>query len=81
MARFLAICLSSTIQRTVVFENLALENVNRSKKYRMDASGQAVNSARILNELENVFQLTDVSISFSEEYKEVLFGNLLTVLF
>lgn len=53
MARFLAICLSSTIQRTVVFENLALENVNRSKKYRMDASGKAVNSARILNELEN----------------------------
>jgi hypothetical protein len=33
----------------------------------------------ILNELENVFQLTDVSISFSEEYKEILFGNLLKI--
>ena len=52
MNKFLCVCLSSTIQRTVHFENLTLTKVNRSQKYRMDASGKAVNSARVLNQLE-----------------------------
>lgn len=52
MKKFLCICLSSTIQRTITFENLTLTKVNRSQKYRQDASGKAVNSARILNQLE-----------------------------
>ena len=52
MKKFLCICLSSTIQRTITFENLSLTKVNRSKKYRQDASGKAVNSARVLNQLE-----------------------------
>lgn len=53
MAKFLCVCLSSTIQRTVSFKNLELENVNRSTHYRQDASGKAINSARVLNQLEN----------------------------
>ncbi|MDD5929023.1 MAG: PfkB family carbohydrate kinase [Spirochaetales bacterium] len=52
MKKFLCICLSSTIQRTITFEKLTLTKVNRSKKYRQDASGKAVNSARVLNQLE-----------------------------
>lgn len=52
MKKFLCICLSSTIQRTITFENLTLTKVNRSQKYRQDASGKAVNSARVLNQLE-----------------------------
>lgn len=52
MAKILCICLSSTIQRTVSFKNLKLENVNRSTHYRQDASGKAVNSARVLSQLE-----------------------------
>lgn len=52
MAKFLCICLSSTIQRSINFENLALTKVNRSKKYRIDASGKAVNSARVLSMME-----------------------------
>lgn len=52
MKKILCICLSSTIQRTITFSNLALTQVNRSQKYRQDASGKAVNSARVLNQLE-----------------------------
>ena len=52
MPKIVCICLSATIQKTVQFENLKLENVNRSKNYIKDASGKAVNSARVLNQLE-----------------------------
>ena len=52
MKKILCICLSSTIQRTITFKSLAAAQVNRSEKYRQDASGKAVNSARVLNQLE-----------------------------
>lgn len=51
MKKILCVCLSSTLQRTIDFENLSLENVNRAKGYVLDASGKAVNSARVLNQL------------------------------
>lgn len=44
--------MSATYQRTVVFEKLALEKINRSKHYGLYASGKAVNSARVLAQLE-----------------------------
>lgn len=56
--KILCICLSSTIQRTIHFENLMLSKVNRSRNYRQDASGKAVNSARVLNQLENDCTIT-----------------------
>ena len=52
MAQFLCIGLSPVIQRTVSFKRLQKNCVNRSEEYRMDASGKAVNSARVLNQLE-----------------------------
>lgn len=52
MPKILAVCLSATIQRTITFRDVELERVNRSEKYRIDASGKAVNSARVLNQLE-----------------------------
>ena len=51
MKKILCVCLSSTLQRTIDFENLSLANVNRAKGYVLDASGKAVNSARVLNQL------------------------------
>ena len=45
MKKILCVCMSSTIQRTITFENLTLTKVNRSRHYRIDASGKAVNSA------------------------------------
>ncbi len=50
--KILCICLSSTIQRTISFKELKLTEVNRSQHYRTDASGKAVNSARVLTQLE-----------------------------
>ena len=52
MKKFFCICFSSTLQRTITFNSVELENVNRSEHYRIDASGKAVNSARILAQLE-----------------------------
>ena len=51
--KILCICLSSTLQRTISFKELNLTQVNRSLHYRLDASGKAVNSARVLTQLEN----------------------------
>ena len=50
--KILCICLSSTLQRTISFRELNLTQVNRSEHYRLDASGKAVNSARVLNQME-----------------------------
>lgn len=52
MKKILCICLSSTLQRTVCFKSLVLTNVNRSEYYNYYASGKAINSARVLTQLE-----------------------------
>ncbi len=52
MKKILCICMSATYQRTVVFESLNLAKVNRANHYNLYASGKAVNSARILAQLE-----------------------------
>ena len=52
MSKILCVCLSATIQKTILFDSLNINCVNRSKGYRLDASGKAVNSCRVLNQLE-----------------------------
>lgn len=52
MPHFFTIGLSSTVQETVRFKSLTLGAVNRSLSYRLDASGKAVNAARVLNQIE-----------------------------
>lgn len=52
MKKILCLCFSPTFQKTITFEKVLLEKVNRSLYYRMDASGKAVNSARVLAQLE-----------------------------
>lgn len=52
MKRITAVCLSSTVQRTVTFNEFAIGKVNRSERYGIWASGKAVNAARVLNQLE-----------------------------
>lgn len=47
-----ALCLSTTVQRIASFNHLNLDEVNRSSHFRMDASGKAVNLARVLEQLE-----------------------------
>ena len=50
--RITTLCMSTTVQRTAVFGRINMEEVNRSIHYRLDASGKAVNAARVLNQLE-----------------------------
>jgi fructose-1-phosphate kinase PfkB-like protein len=51
MSRIIAVGLSTTLQKTITFTNLKLDSVNRSTGYRIDASGKAVNAARVLTQL------------------------------
>ncbi len=52
MNKILAVGLSSTIQKTIVVPGFTLDRVNRATEYLLDASGKAVNAARVLNQLE-----------------------------
>lgn len=51
MARIVTVGASPSIQKTAFFRLLELGAVNRSTGYRLDASGKAVNAARVLHQL------------------------------
>ena len=53
MKKILCICFSSTFQRSINFRNISLNQVNRSESYLKYASGKAINSARVLEQLES----------------------------
>ena len=50
--KILCVCLNPAIQRTIVFDDFLINNVNRAKKFREDASGKGVNSCRVLNQIQ-----------------------------
>lgn len=50
--KILCVCLSATIQRTIRFTSFSVDKVNRSQNWREDASGKALNAARVLNQIE-----------------------------
>lgn len=52
MKKILCLCLSANIQRTINFQKIELSKVNRSINYRTDIAGKAVNSARVLTQIE-----------------------------
>jgi len=56
MQKILTLCFSAGIQKTIEFSNLFLDKVNRSKNYRFDIAGKAVNSARVLSHLGKIFE-------------------------
>lgn len=56
MQKILTLCFSASIQKTIEFSNLSLDKVNRSKNYRFDIAGKAVNSARVLSHLGKIFE-------------------------
>ncbi len=61
----LTVCLSATIQRSISFETLSVNSVNRTKNWREDASGKAVNSARVFNQLRLKHRTGDENFSVS----------------
>ncbi len=48
--KFLVVCLNPVIQKTLVFDTLAIDHVNRARIVRTDASGKGVNVARVLSQ-------------------------------
>jgi 1-phosphofructokinase family hexose kinase len=52
MKPILTVGLSPGLQKTIVFAELRIGEVNRSDSYRLDAGGKSVNVARALNQLE-----------------------------
>ena len=56
---FLVVCLNSTIQKTIILNELNENEVNRSSEYRTDASGKGINVTRVLSQLgSKVIHLT-----------------------
>lgn len=53
MTRIVTAGASPSIQKTAFFRLLELGQVNRSTGYRLDASGKAVNAARVLHQLSS----------------------------
>ncbi len=49
--KYLTVCLNPVIQKTLVFDRLELDHVNRANIARTDASGKGVNVARVLSQL------------------------------
>jgi fructose-1-phosphate kinase PfkB-like protein len=57
--KFLVVCLNPVIQKTLVFDTLKIDHVNRASKVRTDASGKGVNVARVLTQCgESAIHLT-----------------------
>ena len=49
---FLTVCMNPTLQKTLVFDDLVPDTVNRTKNYRLDASGKGINVSRVLSQLK-----------------------------
>ncbi len=49
--KILCVCLSPSIQRTLVFDNFTTAQVNRTKNYIQNAGGKAINTARVIEQL------------------------------
>ena len=76
MDKILAVCLNPTFQRTMVFDNFLVGEVNRSANYRLDASGKGVNVARVVAQLEGkAIHLTHLGSNRINEFIELLEGD------
>ncbi|MBN1999545.1 bifunctional hydroxymethylpyrimidine kinase/phosphomethylpyrimidine kinase [candidate division KSB1 bacterium] len=69
---FLTVCLNPVIQRTLILPDLQENRVNRSREYRIDASGKGVNVTRVLSQLgENVIHLTHAGGYFQKYFLQL----------
>ncbi|MDR2482595.1 MAG: PfkB family carbohydrate kinase [Treponema sp.] len=48
---FLTVCMNPTLQKTLCFSRLIPDRVNRTGRYRLDASGKGINVTRVLTQL------------------------------
>ena len=58
---FLSVCMNPTLQKILVFSDLTRNSVNRTKEYRLDASGKGINVSRVLTQLgKDCYHLTQL---------------------
>jgi fructose-1-phosphate kinase PfkB-like protein len=81
MSKTVCVCLSSTIQKTILFERLEKDAVNRSIGYRLDASGKAVNAARVMCQLESgsAVAIAPLGVDNAETFLELASAEFLPV--
>jgi fructose-1-phosphate kinase PfkB-like protein len=81
MGKTVCVCLSSTIQKTILFEGLDKNAVNRSIGYRLDASGKAVNAARVMCQLESgsAVALVPLGVDNAETFLDLASAEFLPV--
>ena len=48
---FLTVCMSPTIQKTLIFSDLIMDTVNRTGDFRLNVSGKGINVCRVLSQL------------------------------
>lgn len=72
-SKFLAVCLTPTMQRTIRFASVRKGEVNRATERRVDASGKGVNVARVLTQLgHRADHFTHLGGSEREAFLEML---------
>ena len=49
--RFLSVCMNPTLQKTLCFNTVIPDRVNRAAACRLDASGKGINVTRVLSQL------------------------------
>lgn len=73
MARFLTVCLSPVIQKTLLFNSIKLSEVNRAKEHYTDPSGKGINVTRVLRQLgADVTHLTQAGGNNGRHFKTLL---------
>jgi 1-phosphofructokinase/tagatose 6-phosphate kinase len=69
---YLSICMTPTLQKTLVFSGLIPDRVNRTGEYRLDASGKGINVSRVLTQLgEKCIHLTQLGGIFKDLFLEL----------
>lgn len=69
---FLAVCLNPTLQKTLPFKTVHIDEVNRTEDHVLDASGKGVNVARVLAQLgRRAVHLTHLGGSFRDLFLEL----------
>jgi len=76
----ITIYLNPTLQKTLVFQSVVPNTVNRSSEYRLDASGKGINVSRVLTQLgrENI-HLTQLGGCFRPLFLELCAKDKLAV--
>lgn len=82
MSCVLVVCLNPTFQRTMIFDNFKIGEVNRAKDVLFDASGKGVNVSRVLNQKGSKnFLLTHLGYNSTSEMLDLCKKDNISLLY